>query len=136
MTDWEHISRLFRDALPPDPSALGAFLDKVCGSDLELRQGIGLLFEPRLRPVSPASPSEWRIAGLDSVLDELDLEVDEVADTAASIQHDGYKNPAPFKLSPFSMLDTRTLGDLLSVMHLKEYSAGEHLIREGDPAEF
>ena len=69
------------------------------------------------------------------LLDELHS-TDELARENADTRLDAKSNRIFFRSSPFSILGASTLAELLSVMQLREYAAGDHLIEQGDPAEF
>jgi hypothetical protein len=132
MTDWKEISRLCREVLGRDEEARRAFLDEVARGDAELRRQLGVLFDPP-RP----DTADWLIARLARVINELSSNPDGTTPPEqGNAQPDEVPGDGPFRSSPFSILDLGTLGDLLSVMHLREYAPGEHLIRQGDPAEF
>jgi eukaryotic-like serine/threonine-protein kinase len=136
MTDWDTISRLWRDALSLDPVERNAFLDEVCADEPELRRQLESLLEPG------ADASEMLIAGLGRLWADLKSDADEshvfsLAENAGNVESvEQRARDILFKSSPFSILNEDTLSDLLPVMHLREYEPGEHLIRQGDQAEF
>jgi CRP-like cAMP-binding protein len=132
MTDWEKISRLCREALARDTVEREAFLDEACEGDVELRHELALLFEPAAKG---DNSSGWLIAGLGRLLDELNS-TEELARENADTRLDKKSNRIFFRSSPFSILGAATLAELLAVMQLHEYAAGDHLIEQGDPAEF
>ena len=130
MTESNDISRLFSEMLGRDDKTRRAFLDEICGGDSLLRLRLGAVFE------QPGPDTA------DSLIERLGRVLDELSSSDGSAP--GHRNPAPEKSpshapvgsSPFSVLDLATLGELLTFMHLREYSPGEYLIRQGDPAEF
>ena len=131
MTEWTEISRLVNEMLGRDDKTRRAFLDEVCAGDPLLRRQLGAVFD---QPGPDTADS--LIERLGRVLDELPSHSD--GNTAELRNSEREKTPshALAGASAFSELDLATVGDLLSVMHLREYSPGEYLIRQGDPAEF
>jgi predicted Ser/Thr protein kinase len=129
MTEWDTISRLWREALSRETSARNTFLDEACASNPELRQQLDSLLEP-------SDPSDWLMAGLGRLWTELNSTSGETQGDTLNETVGERTHRILFKASPFSILGAETLADLLSVMHLREYEPGESLIRQGDPAEF
>jgi hypothetical protein len=126
MTEWKELSRLCREILGRNDKVRRALLDEVCAGNSRLRLQLGAVFD------EPGP--DTLIERLGRVLDEMRSQPD-----GNTPEHgpDPAKTPGHARgSSPFSILDLATLGDLLSVMHLREYSPGEYLIRQGDPAEF
>jgi hypothetical protein len=131
MTEWEEISRLCREVLGRDHQTRRAFLDKVCAGDPRLRSQLGAIFD------QPGPDSaDWLIQRLGRLLDESGSDSDRKEPEHHNPEPEKTPGKAPVRSSPFSALDPATLGDLLPYMHLREYSPGEYLIRQGDPAEF
>ena len=131
MTEWKDISRLFSELLGRGAKTRRAFLDEVCAGDPRLRLQLGAVFD------QPGQASaDWLIELLGRVLDEMQSDSDGNAPEHRNREPKKTPSHAAGKSSPFSVLDLATLGDLLSVMHLREHSPGEYLIRQGDPAEF
>ena len=130
MTDWDRISRVCREMLGRDEKTRRAFLDEVCAGDPSLRVQLGAVFED-----AGPDTADWLIERLGRLLDEMSSSSEAGPEARRS---DSRKTPAhaPAGSSPFSSLDVATLRELLSVMQLREYSPGEYLIRQGDPAEF
>src|SRR5688572_18997104 len=131
MTDWKEISRLCGELLRRDGKARRAFLDEVCVGDSRLRMQLGAIFDE-----AGPDTADALLERLGRVLDELRSQPDGNLAQHTNPEPDKTSTRAPVGSSPFSVLDPATLGDLLSVMHLREYSPGECLIRQGDPAEF
>jgi eukaryotic-like serine/threonine-protein kinase len=100
---WQRISQLYHDALARDISERSAFLDVACAGDAELRQEVDSLLE--------------RVAKTDSDFGSF---VPEIMLGLSS------------KSRPLSSLSPDALRGLLSAMSLREYDAGQHLIRQGD----
>jgi CRP-like cAMP-binding protein len=131
MTEWEEILRLCGEVLGRDDEARRAFLDEVCADDPQLRLQLCALFEP-----PHPDTADWLIARLGRALDDFRSISDGTMPERRSPCPAKPSSDAQFGSSPFSALDIATLGDLLSVMHPREYAPGEYLIRQGDPAEF
>jgi CRP-like cAMP-binding protein len=132
MTEWTTVSRIWREALAHDAPSRDAFLDQACAGAPTLRRQIESLINTR------PEPDEWLIdgfqriwKGLLSPTGETDLATTTLDESAAQRTH-----RMLFASSPFSMLGSATLADVLSLTHLIEYAPGEYLIRQGDPAEF
>jgi CRP-like cAMP-binding protein len=131
MIDWETLSRVCRQALERDPIERSAFLDDACSGDPELRRVLGALLEPAGSPKS----SDWLYAGMRNLLDDLNA-VDSDDSTREHSVTGRKGEDVQLGPSPFSVLSAETLADLLTVMHFHEAKPGDHLIRQGDPAEF
>jgi CRP-like cAMP-binding protein len=133
MADWDTISSLLREALSRETNDRDAFLDDACAGNLELRRQIGSLLEL----AAPSGTVSWLNPGVGRRAEEQNSATDRSKDsTLDRTVTDGMTDGVLFKSSPFSILGADTLSDLFSVMHLREFAAGEHLIRQGDPAEF
>jgi CRP-like cAMP-binding protein len=111
-----------------------AFLEKACGTDAELRQQVDSLLKLDLETTEGLeAPALLMMASL-------------LADDAASSPRGSSllmsENDDPqfrealavlsSKSHPLSDLSSDALRSLLSKMHLREYDAGKHLIRQGD----
>jgi eukaryotic-like serine/threonine-protein kinase len=131
MTEWTEISRLVNEMLGRDDKTRRAFLDDVCAGDPLLRRQLGAVFD---QPGPDTADS--LIERLGRVLDELPSHSDGNTPELRNSEREKTPSHVLAGASAFSELDLATVGDLLSVMHLREYSPGEYLIRQGDPAEF
>jgi len=130
MTDWDTISRLWRDALSRDPADRNAFLDEVCANEPELRRQLEALLEPG------DDASDMLAAGLSRLWADLSTTADESHVFAHDENVEQRAHNVLFKSSAFSILSADTLSELLPVMHLREYEPGDYLVRQGDPAEY
>jgi hypothetical protein len=131
MTDWDTVSRLWREALARDTNTRNAFLDDACAGAPELRRQLDSLLE---WPGDAADASGWLVEGLQRLWEELRSTSDE-SQSPTTDRTAGTRNIL-LKSSVFSILGAGTLTDLLAAMHLQECEPGEYLIRQGDPAEF
>lgn len=127
MADWETISRVCREALSRDTDDRSAFLDAACAGAPELRHGVDELIG------QGSDTFDWLVAA---------LERRSQRKNSASDQSDSNDGPGehPFQGvlfdSPFSILSSRALADVLAAVNFREFGPGERLISEGDPAEF
>jgi tRNA A-37 threonylcarbamoyl transferase component Bud32 len=137
-THWQKISQLYHDALARDGSERAAFLEKACEGDAALRKEIESLLALGVEATE----------GLE--LPTLLLMANLLGDGLAPASHGSStfmsENDDPkfrealhvisSKSHPLSDLSSEALRSLLSTMHLREYGAGKHLIRQGDPGEY
>jgi CRP-like cAMP-binding protein len=131
MTDWTTVSRIWREALAHDTRSREAFLDEACAGDPELRRQLEPLINTR------ADASEWLIDGFQRLWEDLQSPTADMPSVTATVDGTvGRTHRILFAASPFAVLGSDTIADVLSVMHRAEYAAGESLIRQGDPAEF
>jgi CRP-like cAMP-binding protein len=131
MADWEIVSRLCREALSCDSNDRTAYLDDICAGAPELRREIDAL----IRPSTTSETSDWLVAGLSPMRDELNPPPDRSEDPTRDSTPDEHRTGILFK-SRFSILTDGALADLLGAMHLREFQPGGSLICQGDPAEF
>jgi tRNA A-37 threonylcarbamoyl transferase component Bud32 len=131
MADWDAAWNLCRQAIALDADDLKAFLDEKCAEDTELRRQV----ESLLNATDDAIGSDCLPEGLRRLWNHLES-CDRDASTRDPSPNDGTTHGILFRSSPFSTLGTQTLNDLLSVMRVREFAAGEFLIHQGDPAEF
>ena len=132
MTDWETISRLCREALSREAEDRAAFLDEACAGNPELRRQI----ESLIGPAEGADTADWLIDRLGQLWDELGTTTNPPVGSTHSAPGLRTTHGIVARSSPFSLLEEDTIADLLAVMRLREYQAGDYLIRQGDPAEF
>jgi hypothetical protein len=130
-SDWQRVSQLFHEALGRDASERAPFLDEVCAGDSQLRRELDTLLEHE------------RSAGADTMFESV------VADAAAQLAADVTPSTAEIdgaqffgtqavlrsRRSPFASLADDTLRRLCDAMELRDYAVGEHLIRQGNPAD-
>jgi CRP-like cAMP-binding protein len=133
MSDWETVSRLWREALSRDTNTRRAFLDEACAGAPELRRQLDSLIE---RPGDASDTSGWLVEGLQRLWEDLKSTADESQSPTTDRTREERTRHILFKSSVFSILGAGTLADLLAAMHLQETEPGDYLIRQGDPAEF
>jgi CRP-like cAMP-binding protein len=131
MADWDIVLRLCREALSCDANDRTAYLDDLCEGAPELRRQIDAL----IRPPTASETSDWLVAGLARMRDELNPAADRSEDATRDSTPDEHPTGILFK-SRFSILSDGALADLLGAMHLREFEPGGSLICQGDPAEF
>jgi CRP-like cAMP-binding protein len=127
MTDWDTLSRLCREALSREGPERAAFLDQACAGNATLRRQLESILEPQVG----VDTGDWLITRLGRLWDEL-LATGQEERTSTPRRTEGVLA----RTSPFSALTSETIRDLLAVMRVHEFEPGEHLIRQGDPAEF
>src|SRR5258708_4098171 len=118
MTDWDTISRLWREARSRDANDRSAFLDQACAGEPKLRRELELLLEPGAD--ADEAPG-WLGDGLQRLWEELKSTDDESpGQTTDRTTLEQRTHNILFKSSPFSILGAETLADLLSAMHVQE----------------
>ncbi len=133
-THWQKISQLYHAALARDHAERAAFLEKACGTDVELRQEVDSLLKLDLETTEGLeAPALLMMA---SLLDDDAVSFPRGSSLSMSENDDPQLREALAVLSsksPLSDLSSDALRHLLSTMQLREYGAGKHLIRQGDP---
>jgi CRP-like cAMP-binding protein len=128
------VSQLYQDALAREGPERGTFLDAACAGDSSMRREVDTLL------ALSAEASERFESDVMKLVAKLLVErFPAPSDPAASDSDNPYAGEAlavlSSKPSPLSDLSSDALKSLLSTMELREYGAGEHLIRQGDPGE-
>jgi hypothetical protein len=133
MTDWKALADICREALSRDTTARVAYLDEVCRDVPELRPLINEL----LAPAAQAATADSAIDGILRVWESLESTtgIKEESTSDRPIGEHTTQNILS-QASPFSLLSTSTLSELLSVMRPREFQPGEYLMRQGEPGEF
>jgi CRP-like cAMP-binding protein/predicted Ser/Thr protein kinase len=132
MTDWNTVSRVCREALSRDTDDRPLFLDRACAGNPGLRQDVDSLLEPLAGP----DTCDRLLLELGALWNETNSTTDPGGESTREETAGERSHRILFKSSPFSVLGAETLDDLLSVMHLREFEAGAHLMQQGDPAGF
>ena len=119
MTDWKALADICREALSRDTTARLAYLDEACRDVPELRPLINELLAPAAQAATADSTT--------SIKEESTSDRPIGERTTQNILS---------QVSPFSLLSTSTLSELLSVMRPRDFQPGEYPMRQGEPGEF